>query len=86
MEALREKKTKNKKKMHFLGRIWLSLLCNGRDSRMDECLAILRAFQQYSVISRQGADDNERLCAMKLCLQLRIFCLGGGSNLGLLHQ
>ena len=34
-------------------------------------------FNSILVISGQWADDNERLCAMEPCLQLRIFRLVG---------
>ena len=37
-------------------------------------------FNSISDISGQWMDDNERLCAMELCLWLRRFCLKQGSN------
>ena len=45
---------------------------------MDD-LAILHPFRQYFSHIRPMADDNERLCAMECCLQLR-FHLKRGSN------
>ena len=49
------------------------------DGWMDD-LQFNVLFNSISVIS----DDNERLCAMKPCLQVRRFHLKQGSNLGLL--
>ena len=39
-----------------------------------------RSFQQY--FSGMMADDNERLCAVEPCLQLRRICLEAGLELG----
>ena len=43
-------------------------------------------FNSISVTSGRLVDDNERLCAMEPCLQLRRFHLEWGSNLGPLDQ
>ena len=42
----------------------------------------LSFFNSISVISGQWADDNERLCTMEPCLQLRRFCFEQGLNSG----
>ena len=46
---------------------------------MDDLLFYI-LFNSISVVSGQWTDDNERLCAMELCLQLRRFRLKQGSN------
>ena len=70
-------KTLSRKHNHF---------CRRNLGWMNGWLVILCPFQQYSVISGQWEDDNERLCAMVPYLRLRRFCLKLGSNSGPLDQ
>ena len=51
------------------------------DGWMDD-LQFHVLFNSISVISGQWEVDNEKLCAMKPCLQWRRFCLEQGSNSG----
>ena len=47
---------------------------------MIDDLGFYVLFNSISVISGLWEVDNERLCAVELSLQLRRFCLEGGSN------
>ena len=53
---------------------------------MEGGLAVLCPFQQCFSHFRTMGDDQERLCAMEPCLQLRRFRLGWALNSGLLDQ
>ena len=52
---------------------------NMTDGWMED-LRFYVLFNSISLISGQWVFDNERLCAMELCLQLRRFCLKWGSS------
>ena len=55
-------------------------------SRADGQLMILHPFQQYFIHIRMIRVENERLCAMEPCLQLRRLHLKRGLNSGLLDH
>ena len=54
--------------------------------RVDGRLAILPSFQQYFIHIRMMRVENERLCAMEPCLQLRKLHLKWGLNTELLNH
>ena len=62
----------------ILWQLWFQNKITIKHTRMDGWLAILRPFQQY--FRTIGGVDNERLCAVELCLRLRRFHLERGSN------
>ena len=64
---------------------WQLISIKGKDGWMED-LPFYVLFNNTSVILGQWELDNERLCAMELCLQLRRFRLERGSNTGLLDQ